>query len=268
MRDSGLKLQIWGLPKIGKTYLLTTVSPHSVLCLDFEAGLLSIGDHAVKSVPIRSWQEAKNWACYIGGPDITAGPNESYSKAHFDYVCEQFGDPAETLAPFETIFIDSTTFAGQLSFKWSQSQPEAFSEKTGKPDTRAAYGLHGREMIAWAKQLHHAPRFNICLVGGLERREDDVGRKHWAPMVDGSKSASALPFIFDEIITLAELETEEGERYRGLVCQQMNPWGFPAGDRSGKLDLVEKPHLGELMAKIKSVATVQPEFGDTTATAA
>jgi hypothetical protein len=34
------------------------------------------------------------------------------------------------------------------------------------------------------------------------------------------------------------------------VCTAPNPWGFPAKDRSGKLDQTEPPHLGKLIAKI------------------
>lgn len=268
MAAQGIKGQIWGTYKVGKTSLLKTLNATSTLCLDFEAGLLSIGDYPISSIPVKSWDDARNWACYIGGPDPAAEANAVYGQQHYEFVCEKFGDPAETLTPYDTIFIDSTTFAGQLCLKWSMRQPEAFSERSGKPDTRGAYGLHGREMVAWAKHLHHAPRVNIWLVGGLERREDDVGRKFWAPMIDGAKAASALPYIFDEIITMAELQTDEGEAYRGLVCQQLNQWGFPAGDRSGKLDLVEKPHLGDLMAKIKGAAAQPMPASNEAATAA
>ena len=39
-------------------------------------------------------------------------------------------------------------FAAKNAGITRRGQPEAFSEKTGKPDIRGAYGLHGREMIA------------------------------------------------------------------------------------------------------------------------
>ncbi|MEI7774513.1 MAG: hypothetical protein WCK17_07025, partial [Verrucomicrobiota bacterium] len=42
-----------------------------------------------------------------------------------------------------------------------KGQPDAFSEKTGKPDIRGAYGLHGREMIAWLVHLQHTRAKNI-----------------------------------------------------------------------------------------------------------
>ena len=34
----------------------------------------------------------------------------------------------------------------------------------------------------------------------------------------------------------------------------LNPWGFPAKDRSGRLDLIEEPHLGRLFEKIRASA--------------
>ena len=35
-----------------------------------------------------------------------------------------------------------------------------------------------------------------------------------------------------------------------FVCTCPNPWGYPAKDRSGKLEQIEPPDLGELIAKI------------------
>ena len=40
---------------------------------------------------------------------------------------------------------------------WAKTRPEAFSDKTGKPDTRGAYGLLAREVIGLLKHLQHAP---------------------------------------------------------------------------------------------------------------
>jgi len=34
------------------------------------------------------------------------------------------------------------------------------------------------------------------------------------------------------------------------LSHTINPWGYPAKDRSGRLDLLEVPHLGRLFAKI------------------
>ena len=38
--------------------------------------------------------------------------------------------------------------------------------------------------------------------------------------------------------------------HRAFVCQTLNPWSYPAKDRSGRLDVIEEAHLGRLIAKI------------------
>ena len=73
----------------------------------------------------------------------------------------------------------------------------------------------------------------------------------WVPQIEGAKTGRELPGIFDQVITLQNFKTEDGQMYRGLCCQQQNPWGYPAKDRSGRLELLEAPHLGELMVKIR-----------------
>jgi hypothetical protein len=70
------------------------------------------------------------------------------------------------------------------------------------------------------------------------------------PQIEGAKTASELPGIVDEVITMAEISDAEGKPGRAFVCHTLNPWGYPAKDRSGRLDLLEEPHLGRLMAKI------------------
>ena len=160
---------------------------------------------------------------------------------------------------YDTVFIDSITVAGRLCFQWSKGQPEAHSEKTGKPDVRGAYGLHGREMIAWLTHLQHTRAKNVWFVGILDEKLDDFNRKVFQPQIDGSKTGLELPGIVDQVITMAEFKAEDGTLQRGFVCQTLNPWGYPAKDRSGRLDMVEAPHLGRLMEKIRQPATPAPE---------
>jgi hypothetical protein len=59
-----------------------------------------------------------------------------------------------------------------------------------------------------------------------------------------------LPGIVDEVLTMTEMADAENTLHRVFVCQTMNPWTYPAKDRSGRLDLVEEAHLGRLIAKI------------------
>jgi hypothetical protein len=70
-------------------------------------------------------------------PNPALRDEQSYSPAHFKVVCDRFGDPA-ALDRYDTIFVDPITVAGRLCFGWCKGQPEALSEKTGKPIAAAS----------------------------------------------------------------------------------------------------------------------------------
>lgn len=102
-------------------------------------------------------------------------------------------------------------------------------------------------------QLQHIGSRNVWFVGLLDEKRDDFNRSYYEPQIEGSKTGLELPGIVDEVVTMTELkpEGENAQPYRAFICSRPNPWGYPAGDRSGKLDQVEAPHLGRLMDKIR-----------------
>jgi hypothetical protein len=249
----GIKAAIFGKAGIGKTTLLMTLQSSTALFFDLEAGDLAVEGWQGDSMRPRTWEECRDLACFIGGANPALRDDQAYSAADYARVCQQFGDPAQ-LDRYQTIFVDSITVAGRLCLQWCRGQPEAFAERTGKPDLRGAYGLHGREMIAWLTQLQHTRAKNVIFVGVLDEKLDDFNRRVFSPQIDGSKTGLELPGIVDEVLTLAEIKDGEGAPYRAFVCQTINPWGFPAKDRSGRLDLIEEPHLGRLFDKIHGPA--------------
>ena len=246
----GIKGVIFGPSGIGKTSLLWTLRNSTTLFFDLEAGDLAIEGLAIDAIRPRTWTECRDFAVFIGGPNPALRDEQAYSPAHYAAVCEKFGDPS-VLEKYDTVFIDSITVAGRLCFQWCKGQPEAHSEKTGKPDVRGAYGLHGREMIAWLTHLQHTRGMNVWFVGILDQKLDDFNRKVFSPQIDGSKTGLELPGIVDQVITMTDIAGGDGSPQRGFVCHTLNPWGFPAKDRSGRLAMVEPPHLGKLMDKIR-----------------
>jgi hypothetical protein len=254
-----------GRAKVGKTSLLTTLPAESTLCVDFEAGLNSIeGRWDGDSVPIRSWIDAVNIVCLLAGGDPAKPDNETLSEAHYAYCVKQLGgivDPTK----YRTIFTDSVTDLTRIAMDWAKVQPAAFSARTGQADLRGAYGLLGREVVNLLKHLQHAPGKNVIFVGGLDRRVDDYGRETWELQTEGAKIGLELPYIVDEVVTLSDFDFDPRSNtwshnfgkgaYRALCCRSPNPWGLPAGDRSGRLELIEEPHLGRLIRKINGSTT-------------
>ncbi|WP_245578205.1 ATP-binding protein [Marinobacterium litorale] len=263
----GIKGCILGASGIGKTSLLWTLDAQSTLFFDLEAGDLAVEGWAGDTIRPRTWQECRDFAVFIGGPNPALREEQPYSQAHYEAVCAKFGDPT-ALDKYATVFVDSITVAGRLCLQWCKGQPQAFSERTGKPDSRGAYGLHGQEMIAWLTHLQHTRDKNIWFVGILDERVDDFNRKVFTPQIDGSKTALELPGIVDQVITLAEIKSDEGTPYRAFVNHTLNPYGYPAKDRSGRLDMLEEPHLGRLMQKIRGPVRPVTERLDFTCPAA
>lgn len=254
--QKGVKALILGPPGVGKTSLLKTLDPERTLFLDFEAGDLAIGDLPVDQVRPQTWPECRDLACFLAGPDTNLPADAVYSQAHYDAVIDQFGG-AEALDKYDTYFVDSITVAGRACFRWAEQQPEAHNAK-GQKDTRGAYGLHGREMVAWITRLQHARAKNVVFVCLLDQKEDDFGRTQWVAQIEGSKTGREMPGIVDLVMTMAIIRPDDGEPFRAFVTHFDNEWGYPAKDRSGKLDMLEKPHLGELFAKLGAGQTAKP----------
>lgn len=249
----GIKGCIFGKFGVGKTSLLWTLQVDTTLFFDLEAGDLAVEGWQGDAIRPKTWQECRDFAVFIGGPNSALNNDQPYSEAHYKSVCDKFGD-SNAFDKYDTVFIDSITVAGRLCFQWCKNQPEAFSDKTGKADLRSAYGLHGQEMIAWLTHLQHTRNKNVWFVGILDEKTDDFHRRIFSPQIEGSKTGLELPGIVDQVITMAELQTEDGKAYRAFINHTLNPYGYPAKDRSGRLEMIEEPHLGKLMSKIKGTA--------------
>jgi hypothetical protein len=242
----GAKILIVGPTGVGKTSLLRTLDPTRTLFLDVEAGDLSVQDVPVDTLRVNNWSTARDIACRIGGPNPSYSPTACYSEAHYSAI----GGVLDTLGRYDTLFVDSITAVSRLSFRWSEQQPEAFSERAGKKDPRGAYGLHAREMIAWLNQLQHARGMNVVFVGILEKIVDDFNIATWQLQMEGGKTSREIPGIVDQIITMNWIDFGDSKPTCAFVCTSPNPWNFPAKDRAGRLEQIEEPHLGKLISKL------------------
>ena len=256
-------LAIFGSPGSGKTSLLKTLPAADTICLDLEAGMKSVQDWSGDSIPVRTFADAIDIGCLVGGINPAADPNGFFSEGHYQHLSQTYPDLVRMIAGKRIVFVDSITDLTRQAMAWARTRPEAFSEKTGKPDPRGAYGLLAREVIGLLKHLQHAAGKTVIFVGILEKVTDEFNRTTWQPQLEGGKAGRELPGIVDQVISMSLFAAEDDswrhdpERadIRRLVCRAGNPFGLPAKDRSGRLDVTEAPDLGALLAKINSPQT-------------
>jgi hypothetical protein len=252
-------MALFGPSGVGKTSLLKTLPAETTLCIDLEAGMKSVQDWRGDSIPIRCFEDAIDLACLIGGVNPAADPSGFFSAAHHQHVAAAHPDLVRLLAGKSIVFLDSITDLTRQAMAWAKTRPEAFSDRTGKPDTRGAYGLMAREVIGLLKHLQHAPGRTVIMVGILERVTDEFGRVSWQPQMEGGKAGRELPGIVDQVVSMALFSRDaqgalvhdpERGTERRLVCRTGNGFGLPAKDRSGRLAETEPPDLSALLRKI------------------
>ncbi|MBL4557502.1 MAG: AAA family ATPase [Rhodobacteraceae bacterium] len=145
-------------PGVGKTTLLKSLPAEETVCLDLEAGMKSVQDwRGTRSGaqlhrfprPRRADRRARS------GPASEVLVRRRVSRLAAAAVSRHRHRGFPRAEADRLRRLDHRPDAAGHGL-CRQQQPEAFSERTGKPDVRGAYGLLGREVIQALKHLQHA----------------------------------------------------------------------------------------------------------------
>ena len=208
----GVKCMVYSEAGMGKTTLCAT-APSPVI-LSAESGLLSLRKVRIPVIEIKTvedLQEAYNWAA-----------------------------TAKEANQFATICLDSLSEIAEVVLNNAKRQVK---------DPRQAYGELLEKMATLIRYFRDLPGKHVYFSAKMEPMKDEMtGVVRYGPSMPGAKLGPQLPYFFDEVFRLGINKAPNGEMYRYLQTQP--DLQHVAKDRSGSLNPVEVPHLGQIFTKI------------------
>jgi len=219
--ENGVKCLVFGAAGSGKTYLTGTL-PDPVI-ISAESGLLTyrkmIRDGIMSpDVPVltitnfKELDEALEWCA----KDAIKNGRKSVALDSVSEIAEQC-----------------------LAFELSKTR-----------DPRKAYGAMATEMVSKVNAFRDLQGLHVLVTAKQERVKDEVtGAMVLSPSAPGRQLGQDLPYRFDEVFhAFTAVDPATGATYHALRTHAAPD--IDAKDRSGVLDEIEYPHMGNIIAKI------------------
>lgn len=210
--SSGVKVIVYGPSGVGKTSLCAT-APRPLI-VSVESGLLSLRKVDLPVIQVSSIDgltEVYNWAA------------RSHEAQYFDTLC-----------------LDSLSEIAEVVLT---------NAKKNLKDPRQAYGDLIDRMALIIRCFRDLPQKHVYMAAKMEWVKDEAtGICRFQPMMPGQKLGPQLPYLFDEVFRMGVNKTPQGQEYRFL--QTKLDMQYEAKDRSGSLDAMEAPDLGNIIRKI------------------
>lgn len=248
IKRNSVKIIVSGLHGIGKTSLVKTCPTDDTLFLNLEGGDLSVQHWTGQAIKIGKWESLREIVQIISGGDPNAPEGSFYTVRNAEAIRANYTNSAD-LRRFPMLFIDSLTQASRFCYEYCQGLP-GMKTRNGQIDGRAVYGQKAKEFVAWNIQLSRCKVHMVATVGMSIQEETTVDNKLIKIpklQIEGQKSGSELPAIWDVLCTMA---AHPPQFERLLYCHAFNPFDYPNKDRSGKLDATEPPNISLLINKI------------------
>ena len=212
----GVKVLVSGDAGIGKTVLCA--SAPSPIIISAEAGLLSLAEVDIPVIEVTSVADV---------------------MAAYEFLTE-----SEDAKQYKTLCLDSISEIGEVLL--------AEYKKLNK-DPRAAYGQLNDDMASLIRSFRDIKGKHVYFSAKQARLvEDDSGLVYFKASMPGKTLLNSLPYFFDEVFVMNLGKLEDGTVYRYLQTGKTLRHG-DCKDRSGKLDVVEKPDLTYIFNKIAGI---------------
>lgn len=209
-----VKLLVHAPAGSGKTRLCTTTGGKPLI-VSAEGGLLSLRGENLDVFEVKSMQDLTEVYVFL-----------SEGNHDYDWVC-----------------IDSLSEIAEVCLS---------EEKANTKDGRKAYGEMQERMMKLMRLFRDLP-MNVYFSAKQQKVKDEVsGMMLYGPSAPGQNISQAIPYLFDEVFAMQVWKDEQGQTNRALQTQRCEQ--YEAKDRSGALDMLEPPHLGNIVKKIKQPA--------------
>jgi predicted ATPase len=205
---------------VGKTSLLRTIpEDEPVFVVSAESGLLCVKDlvvsRRVQGVEVSSFSDLSEVYGFLNSPRALG---------------------------YKWLFIDSLT---EIAARCVDAVKIKYPNRS---DSFPMWGEYTEKITQHIKAYRDLTAFNVVFTCLEEADKDEVNRRIFGPVIAGKEIKKMLRSWFDEVFFMTLLKDASGVEQRVFITQ---PWeNRPAKDRSGKLALVESPHLGEIKRKI------------------
>ena len=210
---NGVKMLVYGKAGRGKTTLCATCP--SPIIFSAESGLLALSNYQLPYIEIRTIKDLE----------------DAFKWAQDSTEARQF----------QTLCLDSLSEIAEVVLSNAKGQVK---------DPRQAYGELIEKMGMTIRGFRDLPGYHVYMSAKQDSNKDEgTGITLNGPMMPGKQLAKDLPYFFDEVFQLdIGKDPATQTSYRFLRTQP--DFSNDAKDRSGRLDEIEAPDLGNIINKI------------------
>jgi hypothetical protein len=237
--DAGVKILVYGGAGMGKTVLMATL-PMPFVVISTENGLLSLSQRNLTNIFMGmglTEQEATDRAAMVRKQRVIIVRNGVQLKNAYEWCLAN-------MASYRSLGWDSSSETAEVMLEAS---------KAVKADGRQAYGDVADLISKYFKKFRDTlPGKHICVVAKEGSVKDEVtGGIKWGPDFPGKQLGPQTPYWLDETFRIGVgTDTTNNTQFRFLQTQPNEQ--YVAKDRSGLLDLYERPDLAYLIHKMTS----------------